>query len=229
MGRIFSVLSVVALTLIVANLYLGLTGGDFNAAVAEYKAKQTEWESSASGRPTPEQEAEILEFGKMFKPIKQRATLHFLVGVLAALVAILVQSIGITYFIGTGRWCKEVVEAYDLEAEILEAGTKLKRRTFPWAMIGVATILTIACFGAACDPTRGGETAKWVPHHLFVGMGGTVLIAYCLLRQWQGINANQAVIDRLMQRVREERERRGLDVESDTATDNEAGQGTVGA
>ena len=34
------------------------------------------------------------------------ATVHRLSGVLAALMVVLVNSMAVTYFIGTGRWCR---------------------------------------------------------------------------------------------------------------------------
>ena len=45
-------------------------------------------------------------------------TVHRLSGVLAALLVVLVNSMAVTYFIGTGRWCREVVETYGLDPEI---------------------------------------------------------------------------------------------------------------
>ena len=45
-----------------------------------------------------------------------RMTLHMLLGAAAALMTVLVNSITITYFIGTSRWCKEVCETYQLES-----------------------------------------------------------------------------------------------------------------
>ena len=221
MGRIFSVLGVVAMTLIATNMVIGLLGGDFNAAVHNLVEKTQEWNTSRSGRPTPDQEAELETLRIEFEPLQKKASLHFLLGVLAALVAILVQSIGVTYFIGTGRWCKEVVEAYDLGPNALDDANRLKRRTFPWAMLGITTVLVIVTLGAASDPGRGGgSTAGWVPYHLFGGLGGTALLAYCMFRQWQGIHENQAVIDQLMQRVRVERGRRGLDVAENGVAEN---------
>ena len=42
------------------------------------------------------------------------ATVHRLSGVAAALAVVLVNSIVVTYFVGTSRWCKEVAETYQL-------------------------------------------------------------------------------------------------------------------
>lgn len=212
------------MALVVTNLCVGLSGGDYNDAFAKLKEKYRGLQVSKSDPATPERAAEIeklqSEFEALrseFEPIQKLAGLHFLLGVLAALVAVLVQSIGVTYFIGTGRWCKEVVEAYDLEADILAEGTRLKRRTFPWAMLGIATILAIVTLGGACDPNGGGR-ANWVPYHLFSGLFGTALLVFCMFRQGQGIHQNQAIIERLMRRVREERDRRGLDIDEQPAT-----------
>ncbi len=60
------------------------------------------------------------------------ASVHRLLGVAAALVVVLVNSIVVTYFIGTSRWCKEVVETYGLDAQFIRRSVALKRRTFPW-------------------------------------------------------------------------------------------------
>ena len=43
------------------------------------------------------------------------ATVHRLTGIAAALAVVLVESVIVTYFIGTSRWCKEVIETYSLD------------------------------------------------------------------------------------------------------------------
>ncbi|HEY2893422.1 MAG TPA: hypothetical protein VGJ16_04395, partial [Pirellulales bacterium] len=64
------------------------------------------------------------------------ATVHRLMGIATALAVVLVNSIVVTYFIGTGRWCKEVCETYALQPDLIRRSTMLKRRTFPWAVLG---------------------------------------------------------------------------------------------
>src|SRR3989304_423650 len=61
------------------------------------------------------------------------ATVHRLAGIAAALAVVFVESVIVTYFIGTSRWCQEVVETYQLPAELARQSNRLKRRTFPWA------------------------------------------------------------------------------------------------
>ena len=60
-----------------------------------------------------------------------KARVHRLMGVAAAIVVVLVNSIVVTYFIGTSRWCKEVVDTYSLDRELVRRSARLKRRTFP--------------------------------------------------------------------------------------------------
>ena len=55
------------------------------------------------------------------------ATVHRLLGLAAAIVVVLANSITVTYFVGTGRWCKEVSEAYELDPQFVRRSAKIKR------------------------------------------------------------------------------------------------------
>jgi hypothetical protein len=133
---------------------------------------------------------------------------------LATLVAVLVHSIGITYFIGTGRWCKEVVEAYALDEAFLKEGTQLKRASFPFAMLGIATVLTVGAFGAAADPgTLRETTAAWVAPHYWAAAIGTAALGVALWMQAIAIRRNQDLIERVVSAVRDVRAARGLEVQ----------------
>ena len=52
------------------------------------------------------------------------ATIHRLSGVAAAISVVLVNSIVVTYFVGTSRWCKEVSETYELRLRLYAAATR---------------------------------------------------------------------------------------------------------
>ena len=82
-------------------------------------------------------------------------TVHRLTGVLTALVVVLVNSLTVTYFIGTGRWCREVVEVYGLDQAFVTRSAKLKRSAFPFAMAGMLAIVAIVALGGAADPAAG--------------------------------------------------------------------------
>ena len=138
-------------------------------------------------------------------------TVHRLTGVLTALVVVLVNSLTVTYFIGTGRWCREVVEVYGLDRAFVTRSAKLKRSAFPFAMAGM---LAIVALGGAADPAAGRKGSRdWVTWHLVGGLGLAGAIAACFQAQLPAIRGQHALIDDVMDEVRSVRLARGLDVD----------------
>ncbi len=145
--------------------------------------------------------------------VQRWGTLHRLTGVATALAVILVNSICFTYFIGTSRWCKEVVETYRLDGEWIRRSTSLKRRTFPWALLSMLTVLGIVALGGAADPATGRATSEtWATPHLLAALGGFAFIAASFFMQWQNIGTNHELIDEVLAEVRRIRLERGLEV-----------------
>ena len=142
------------------------------------------------------------------------ATVHRLSGVLTALVVVLVNSMAVTYFIGTGRWCREVVETYGLDAALVERSKRLKRGAFPFAVIGMLSMVGIVALGGAADPGGGFAAAsrEWVSWHLIGGIGLAAVIAWCFQAQLPAIRGQHNLIDQVMAAVRSERAARGLEV-----------------
>lgn len=141
-------------------------------------------------------------------------TVHRLSGVLTALTVVLVNSMGVTYFIGTGRWCREVVEAYGLDRAFIERSRRLKRSAFPYALMGMLGVVAIVALGGAADPASGRPgTEAWVTPHLLGGLGLTAGIALCFLGQLTPIRAHSGLVDEVMAAVRQARAARGLDTE----------------
>jgi hypothetical protein len=142
-------------------------------------------------------------------------TVHRLSGMFAALVVLLVNSISVTYFIGTGRWCREVVEAYGLSPELVDRSRRLKRAAFPFAVMGMLAVVVIVALGGAADPGGGlagpGGSRDWVTWHLVGGIGLAALIAWCFQAQVPPIRQQHALIDDVMTEVRRERAARGLE------------------
>lgn len=137
-----------------------------------------------------------------------------LTGASAALAVVFVHSIAVTYFIGTSRWCKEVTETYQLDAQLLRQSTQLKRNTFPWCLLGMLGVVGVAALGAASDPGTGrAETAWWATIHLWTAFLGMAFIAWTYYRAWLNIVANQVVIQLIVDAVAAIRRERGLDTE----------------
>jgi hypothetical protein len=140
------------------------------------------------------------------------STVHRLTGVAAALTVVFVESVIVTYFIGTSRWCREVVETYKLDPLAVRASNRLKRRTFPWALIGMLTVVGVIALGAAADPATGRpDTKSWADWHLVAALSGIVLIAWTYIVAWNNIVANHAIIEQLMSEVGRIRRDRGLE------------------
>jgi hypothetical protein len=146
------------------------------------------------------------------------ATLHRLTGLAAALGVVFVESIVVTYFIGTSRWCKEVVETYRLDPTTVQASNRLKRRTFPWALAGMLAVIGIIALGGAADPATGQPNTKaWTDWHLGGALAGIVLIAWTYVVAWNNVVAHHGIINQLVAEVARIRRERALD-EYETAT-----------
>lgn len=152
--------------------------------------------------------------GQTDPAILRWGTVHRLSGVLAALVVVLVNSMSVTYFIGTGRWCREVVETYGLPASFIARSKQIKRASFPFALIGMLSVVAIVALGGAADPAAGRQgSADWVTPHLLGGIGLAGVIAVCFQAQRLRIRQQQGLIADLLAAVYEVRRSRGLEVE----------------
>ena len=138
------------------------------------------------------------------------ATVHRLTGIAAALAVVFVESVVVTYFIGTSRWCKEVVETYGLDRTAVAMSNRLKRATFPWALAGMFAVIGIIALGGAADPATGRpDTQTWVQWHFVAAIGGIVLIAWTYVVAWNNVLANHAIIERIVAEVGRIRHERG--------------------
>jgi hypothetical protein len=184
MIRIFATLAMLSIVLLLAALMMGLSMGDL------YE------------KPMPTQMT------------MQWATIHRLTGVAAALAVVFVESVVVTYFIGTSRWCKEVVETYRFDRSPILASNRLKRRTFPWALAGMLTVVGIISLGGAADPATirpPSSTKPWADWHLYGAFLGIAFVAWTYFIEWTYIVANHAIIEDVVARVRRVRAEQGLD------------------
>lgn len=145
--------------------------------------------------------------------MRQWATVHRLSGLASALAVVLVHSIVVTYFIGTSRWCKEVCETYHLDPALIRRSTMLKRGTFPFAVMGMLTVVGVIALGAAADPATGlPHTRWWVTPHLLGALAGIAFVGGTFYVAWRNIAANHQVIVDVLEHVRQVRLERGLEV-----------------
>lgn len=217
MTRIFLGLALLAVGLLLANIVLGLMIGNYNEIWRQqFEAARELRDLRDRGAPQAEVEAlqeRIKATAARLQPLVRRKVTHFLLGLIAALVTLLVNSVTVTYFVGTSRWCLEVVDTYGLDPTLVEHCNRLKRQSFPLALLGIFTVLAIAVLGAFSDPAGPFLTgaAFWVVPHFFGAILGTCLIAWLLLLQHGKIAANYEVIEEIVEQVQRIRAERGLD------------------
>lgn len=157
-----------------------------------------------------------LSIGDLYSGVNEAAfrarRVHMLTGVAAALAVVLVHSIVVTYFVGTSRWCKEVTETYRLDGSALGRSNLLKRKTFPWCVVGMLTVVAVGALGAASDPGTGrANTAEMASVHFAAALAGLAIVAWTYYRALANILDNQAVIQEIVDAVRRIRRERGLD------------------
>src|SRR5437762_11149164 len=79
-------------------------------------------------------------------------TYHFYLGLFSVLGTLAVHCLIFIYFLGTGRWVKEVAIAYALPDEPWHKQTReLKRRTFPPALFSMLIAIAAAAAGAGAQ------------------------------------------------------------------------------
>jgi hypothetical protein len=223
--RIYPLFAVLAVVLLAANFLAGLWIGDFNAVAARKRETLNELAKvkrrvDADPSVVANAETEARQADEHLRVPRQRMTIHMLLGSTATLIVVLVNSVAITYFIGTSRWCREVVEAYGLPLALAEQMAKLKRRTFRWALLGILTMLLVIGLGAAADPSGANfkDSASLVQPHYFAAMISLVVVSFAFWMQWQVIQENFVVLDQVMSGVRDARLSRGLPISASEST-----------
>jgi hypothetical protein len=186
MTRIFLTLASLSIMLLVAAMVMGLSMGDLYV------------------KPIPSRET------------LHWATLHRLTGLAAGLMVVFVESVVVTYFIGTSRWCREVVETYQFSPAIIAASNRLKRKTFPWALVGMLGVVGVIALGGAADPGARlqPESHAWANWHLIGAFTGIGLVAWTYLVAWNNIVANHVIITGVVAEVARLRKDRGVDTEA---------------
>lgn len=156
-------------------------------------------------------EKQVQKYSQQIRPALHWASIHFIFLIATALISTLVNSITVTYFIGTSRWCKEVVDAYGLKSDLAECSTQLKRKCFPWALTGIVVILLIVSCGGAANPgVRMDAAATWIKGFPAVAMIGALVVVASFWRQTGFLVANYELIQRIVNEVQRVREERGL-------------------
>jgi hypothetical protein len=131
---------------------------------------------------------------------------HFVLGLTTALGILLVHCIIFTYFLGTGRWVKEVGIAYKLpDAAWPKMTRELKRATFPPALFAMLFGIATAASGA------GAQLQAW--HwsiHATLAFATLLVNLWAFRIEWQNVTINAQVIQAVLDDVDRIRAAQGL-------------------
>jgi hypothetical protein len=145
----------------------------------------------------------------MFK--KDIYIIHFCLGLFTAISILLVHSIVFTYFLGTGRWVKEVGIAYQLPDGILPKLTReLKRSAYPAALFAMLIGIATAAAGA------GRQLEEW--HwsiHLTLAIVTLLVNLWAFVVEYRCVSVNAGVIDAVLDEVDRIRAQRGLNTNAE--------------
>ncbi len=142
---------------------------------------------------------------------------HFALGLFTSLGALLVHCIIFTYFLGTGRWVKEVGLAYALpDAGYPKTTRELKRTVFPPALYAMLITIATAAAGA------GRQVGAW--HwsvHLVLAILAILINVWAFRVEYRCLSTNGQVIEGVLAEVERIRAERGLP----TSAEDLLGQG----
>jgi hypothetical protein len=122
--------------------------------------------------------------------------LHFYLGLFSVLSTLALHCLVFIYFLGTGRWVKEVALAYRLpDAPLPRLTRDLKRRTFPVALLAMVVPITTAVAG-------GGQNQGW-PWEIHFGLGCATLLvnAWAFAVERRNVQINAGVLDDVLREV----------------------------
>lgn len=134
--------------------------------------------------------------------------LHLYLSLFAIIFNLGLHCLIFIYFLGTGRWVKEVATAYALPDEPYPKGTRtLKRQAFPPALC--AMLVPIAAGAAGMANIHHVLTGvAWI--HFGLALLSFVINAWACLVEYRCVSANASVIDGVMQEVERIRAEKGL-------------------
>lgn len=150
--------------------------------------------------------------------------IHFVLGLCTALAILLVHCIIFTYFLGTGRWVKEVTLAYRLPDVPWHKTTReLKRTTFPPALFAMLIAIATAAAGA------GAQLKAWPwPVHAGLAFATVLVNLWAFGVEHRNVTTNAGVILDVLAEVDRVRAAQGLPSNDAALAEEEAMDAKLG-
>ena len=149
----------------------------------------------------------LFKLGEAGQPGNEsRYLFHFTLGLFTVFGSLFVHCLIFIYFLGTGRWVKEVTLAYQLPDEPWHKTTReLKRRTFPPALVGMLVAIAAAAAG------QGVRLLGW-PWPVHAGLAAATLLVngWAFLVEFRNVSRNGRILDQVLAEADRIRVARGL-------------------
>ena len=132
--------------------------------------------------------------------------IHLYLALFTLLLTLAVHCLIFIYFLGTGRFVKEVALAYRLpDAPLPRLTRDLKRRTFPAALFAMLVPIAAAAAGAAA------QTQLW-PWQVHATLATLALLVnlWAFVVEYRNVSINARIIDEVMREVDRIRAENGL-------------------
>lgn len=134
--------------------------------------------------------------------------LHLILGLFAVIFNLGLHCLIFIYFLGTGRWVKEVALAYGLPDVPLPKQTRaLKRKAFPPALLAMLVPIGTAAAGMA---QLHREFAGAGALHALLALIALAVNVWAFRVEYRNVASNARVIDQVFQEVERLRAERGL-------------------
>jgi hypothetical protein len=144
---------------------------------------------------------------------------HFGLGLFSTIANLAVHCLIFIYFLGTGRWVKEVALAYKIPDVPYPRLTRdLKRRTFPPALFAMLVPIATAVSGEGARRDWPG----WI--HLALAVATLIVNLWAFQIEFRNVTINGGVIDEVLREVDRIRAEHGLPSNTE-ALEQEAGSG----
>jgi len=123
--------------------------------------------------------------------------LHFYLGLGTAMCVLLVHCLIFTYFLGTGRWVKEVGLAYQLpDVPYPKLTRELKRQTFPPALFSMLSVIAAAAAGA------GAQLQAWPWYvHAALAFFALAVNLWAIRIEYRNVETNAGIIQAVLVEV----------------------------
>ncbi len=143
--------------------------------------------------------------GLVSRPDDPSPSPHFYLGLCTVLSTLALHCLVFIYFLGTGRWVKEVALAYHLpDAPLPRLTRDLKRRTFPVSLLAMVVPIAAAVAG-------GGQNQGWPwPIHFSLACAALLVNVWAFTVERRNVQINAGILDDVLREVDRIRAAHGL-------------------